>query len=254
MNTDIDNERNTLVRLRNIYSTEPARTVPDRYSYDQTRNVETFTSTLEENRIVSAVKPGDFTNSYKILRSQILQKMKANGWNTLGVTSPGHSEGKTLTATNLAISLALEVNHSVLLVDADMRTPGVAANFGIKTEYGLADYLTSDVPMEDLLIHPYRIDRFIMMPGGGPIPNSSEILSSQMMLDFIANVKLRYPSRIVVFDLPPILVAGESLNIAPHIDSILLVIEAGKTKKEDIVRSKELLAQSNLLGTVLSKS
>jgi len=209
---------------------------------------------LENNRIVSALEPGDFTNSYKILRSQVLQKMKFNGWNTLGVTSPGRCEGKTLTATNLAISLALEVNYSVLLVDADMQYPDVAAKFGIEAKAGLSDHLNDGMPMEDLLIHPYRIDGFIMMPGGKSIANSSEILSSHMMLDFIANVKARYPSRIVIFDLPPILVAGESLNIAPHIDSILLVIEAGKTRKEDIVRSHELLAQSNVLGTVLNKS
>lgn len=257
---DMDTEaKNTSKNLQSIQVKsgdwiEHSAQLPARFVYDKTQTVDVQTDILEQNRILPALGSGDFTNSYKIMRSQVLQKMRDNDWNTLGVTSPHNKEGKTLTAINLAISLALEVNYTVLLVDANMQKPDVAANFGIDSEYGLVDYLRGDIPMEDLLIHPKGIDRFIILPGGKPVANASETLSSHMMVDFVADVKSRYRSRIVVFDLPPILVAGESLSIAPYIDSMILVVEAGKTKKEDIVRAQELLEQSNLLGTVLSKS
>lgn len=231
-----------------------AAKLPANFDYGETKTVEVDMEILEKNRIVTALDRGDFTNSYKIMRSQILKKMRDHDWNTLGITSADKAEGKTLTAINLAISLALEVNYTVLLVDADMRQPNVAASFGIQSERGLSDCLNDGIPIQEVLIHPKGIDRLVILPGGKPITNASETLSSHMMVEFIAEVKARYPSRIVVFDLPPILVAGESLSIAPYIDAMLLVIEAGKTKKDDILRSHKLLEQSNLIGTILNKS
>ncbi len=223
--------------------------------YTHTRTEEVPVSFLREKRIITAVESGRFADSYKILRTQILQRLRENHWNALAVTSPGTSEGKTLTTINLAISLAREVDYTVLLVDADLRNPTVHSYFGIKPERGLSDYLTNDVPLADLLIHPSGIGRFIILPGGKPLDNSSEMLNSPKMARLVEELKSRYSSRIVLFDLPPLLSTADALAFSPYVDAALLVIEEGKTPAQEIERATELLLQNTkLVGTVLNKA
>lgn len=231
-----------------------ARDLPLRIEYNQTQIAKVSFELLRENRIIAALEPGNYSNAYKFLRAQVLHSMRQNNWNTLGITSPGKGEGKSLTAVNFAISLALEVNYTVLLIDANLRNPSIDKYLGINAIQGLSDCLTDGIPVEELLIHPSGIDRFVILPGGRPLLNAGEMLSSHMMIRFINEVKERYPSRIVIFDLPPVLVAGEALAVSPYLDANLLVVEAGKTKRDDILRSESLLVSSNVLGTVLSKS
>lgn len=222
--------------------------------YTRTRTIRIPGEHLREHRILSAYPEGPFVDAYKLLRTQVMHRLKENGWNVLAVTSPGRGEGKTLTAINLALALALDVTQTVLLVDADLRDPGVARTFGIEGAKGLADYLLDHAAMEDLLIHP-NIGRFVLLPGGRRIPHSSEALTSPRMTSLVHEVKHRYPSRVIVFDLPPILEAADVLAFAPSVDAILLVIEEGRTTREDVVRSLQLLKGATpVLGTVLNKS
>ena len=100
-------------------------------SHVQTRSIDLDDAVLRENRIITGLEPSDFTEAYNILRTQILQRFKENHWNVLAVTSPGSGEGKTLTAINLAISIAREVDYSVLLVDANLRHPWMLEHFGL---------------------------------------------------------------------------------------------------------------------------
>ena len=225
----------------------------DQIEYTQTRTIKVSKDFLREQRIVSGLEQGVFTDAYKILCTQVLQKMRDNNWNALAVTSPGENEGKTLTAINLAISLAMEVDQTVLLVDADLRHPSVHQYFGQKPGPGLSDYLTSGMPLEDMLIHP-GIGRFVILPGGKPLSNSSEMLGSPRMAQLVQELKTRYPSRIVLFDLPPLLSAADALAFAPYVDAALLVVAEAKTKTEDITRAAGLLGSTNLIGTVLNKS
>lgn len=227
--------------------------VVDRIEYTQTRTIKVSRDFLREQRIVSGYEQGIFTDSYKILRTQVLQKMRENGWNALAVTSPGEDEGKTLTAINLAISLAMEVDQTVLLVDADLRHPQVHQYFGLRDGPGLSDYLTSGTPLEEMLVHP-GIGRFVILPGGKPLLNSAEMLRSPKMVELVQELKSRYPSRIVLFDLPPLLSAADALAFAPYVDAALLVVEEAKTPNEDITRAAGLLGSTNLIGTVLNKS
>lgn len=225
----------------------------DQIEYTQTRTIKVSRDFLREQRIVSGFEPGIFTDAYKILRTQVLQKMRENGWNALAVTSPGEDEGKTLTAINLAISLAMEVDQTVLLVDADLRHPRVHQHFGMHDGPGLSDYLTSGTPLEEMLVHP-GIGRFVILPGGKPLLNSAEMLRSPKMVELVQELKSRYPSRIVLFDLPPVLSAADALAFSPYVDAALLVVEEAKTKNEDIVRAAGLLESTHLIGTVLNKS
>jgi protein-tyrosine kinase len=223
-------------------------------TYTHTRTADVAKSLLREKRIISACDQGVFTDAYKILRTQVLQRMREKGWNSLAITSPGISEGKTLTAINLGISLAMEVNYTVLLVDADLRHPGVHTYFGIEAEYGLSDYLTSDKPLSELLVHPEGIPRFVILPGGKPLTNSAELLNSPKMVHLVEELKTRYPSRLVLFDLPPLLSAADALAFSPYVDAALLVIEEGKTQSEDARRAVGLLDPDKVIGSVLNKS
>ena len=133
-------------------------------AYSQTRRQEVQQDVLRERRVVTARETGASADAYRMLRTQVLQRLNENNWNALAITSPGPSEGKTLTAINLAISLAQEVTCTVLLVDANLRDSGVHSYFGLQREKGLSDYLTGDIPLSDLLINPAGIERFVILP------------------------------------------------------------------------------------------
>jgi protein-tyrosine kinase len=225
-------------------------------AYTQTRTIEVSREFLLDKRIVSGLDldvHNSYTDAFKILSTQVLQRMRENGWNTLMVTSPREHEGKTLIAINLVLSLAMEVNHTVLLVDANLRNPHAHDYFGLPPDPGLGDYLISGIPLEQTLIHP-DIQRFVFLPGGNSLSNSSEMLGSPKMAELVRELKYRYASRIVVFDLPPLLYAADVLAFSPHVDAALLVVEEGKTRKEDVARAAKMLSASNLIGAVLNKS
>jgi len=234
--------------------TEHASQLPIRFEYKNTKTIAVDANQLNENRIVANMEPSDYTNAYKILRTQLLHTLRDNEWSTVAVTSPGINDGKTLTAINLAISMAMDINNTVLLVDANLRNPSIHKYFGLGQKQGLSDFLTENIPLENLLVHPEGIDRFVVLPGGSPLVNAGEMLSSYMMIRFVKEVRERYSSRIIIFDLPSVMVAGEALAITPYIDTVILVAEAGKTKKQDLVHTETLLASSNVIGTVLTKS
>lgn len=222
--------------------------------YTQTRSEQPSPDLLREQRVISAFETGVFTDAYKILSTQVLQKLLENNWNAVAVTSPGGGEGKTLTAINLAVSLAKEVTYTVLLVDADLRNPGIHNYFGLTPEFGLSDYLTGDAPLTNLLINPAGINRLVILPGGKPLSNSTEMLNSPKMMRLVDELKTRYASRIVLFDVPPLLSSADTLAFSPYVDAALLVIEAGKTSADDAKRAAELLKNTHLIGTVLNKS
>ena len=243
-----------------IDNTAPAATpaplpTAQQVRYSQTRPVDISDEELRENRVVTAFEPCAFTDAYKILRTQVLQRLNENDWNVLAITSPGHGEGKTLTALNLAASLAMEVNYTVLLVDANLRHPSLHTHLGIPGEPGLSDYLLDDTPITELLVQPRGIDHLTVLPAGRALhKNSAEMLNSPKMNQLVEEMKNRYPSRIVVFDLPPVLSAADAMAFAPYVDATLLVIEEGKTKRKELQHALDLLASTNVLGTVLNKT
>ena len=222
--------------------------------YTKTRSLDIPLSILRQRRVMAAYDKGTFVDAYKILRTQVMHRLRENNWNVLGITSPGHGEGKTLTAVNLAVSLAMETSQTVLLVDADLRSPSIHEVFGLDDCPGLADYLLDNQPVEDLLVHP-GIGRFVLLPGGRAISNSTEILTSPKMVALVEEFKNRYPTRIVIFDLPPLLHTADVLAFSPYTDALLFVVEEGKTTAEQLQRALLLVKNSRpVLGTVLNKA
>ena len=231
-----------------------SQTLPPPIVYSRTRSLDIPLSVLRQRRVMAAYDRGPFVDAFKILRTQVMQRLRENNWNVVGVTSPGHGEGKTLTAVNLAVSLAMETAQTVLLVDANLRHPSVHEVFGLDDCPGLADYLLDNQPLEDLLVHP-GIGRFVLLPGGRAVSNSTEILTSPKMLALVEELKHRYPSRIVIFDLPPLLHTADVLAFSPYTDALLLVVEEGNTTAEEVQRALSLVKNSRpVLGTVLNKA
>lgn len=221
--------------------------------YSQTRVQKIDPATLRNNCVIFDDTNGAGLTAYKMLRTQVLQRMTAHGWNALAITSPLPGDGKTLTAVNLAISLARELHHTVLLVDMDLRNPSVHRYLGLETKVGIDDCLLHGMPLNEALINP-GIERLVLLPGGKPVANSSEILASPAVGKLVQELKHRYPSRMVIFDLPPVLSADDALSFAPHVDAFLLVLRDGKTTRAEVEHTMEVLRSTKILGTVLNAS
>jgi capsular exopolysaccharide synthesis family protein len=222
-------------------------------SYDRTKNLAVAPEVFERNRLVAALPDHELTDTYRMLRTRVLQQMKGNHWNALAMTSPATGSGKTTTAINLAISLARDVTTTVLLVDLDLRSPSVHKYFDYEPEAGIGDYLHGDAAIEDMLFSP-GIDRLVVLPGRLPIMNSAETLRSPKMVQLVDELKNRYTDRIVICDLPPILATDDALTFAPYTDAILMVAEAGATRKEDLQEAISVMKHVPIIGTVLNKS
>jgi capsular exopolysaccharide synthesis family protein len=221
--------------------------------YTHTRVVEVSPAALLEHRVIAALPEHELKGSYRMLRTRVLQAMREKGWNSLAITGPASGCGKTLTAINLAVSLAMEVTNTVLLVDLDLRKPSIHEYFGYQPEYGISDYLFNDIKVSEVLFSP-SIDRLVVLPGREAIHNSSEMLRSPRMVRLVNELKTRYPDRLVVFDLPPILAADDALAFAPYTDAFLLVAESGGTSREDLQKALDVLKSTPIIGTVLNKT
>jgi len=220
-------------------------------AYTRTRVIPLQPALLERNRVIATSLTHPVTDVYRSLRAQVLRGLAKLNKTTLGITSTGPSEGKTLTAVNLAIATAMDANQTVLLVDAELRNPGVAQCLGIVPELGLDDYLSGRATIADCLINP-GVDTLSILPVRGRAGNSAELLASPQMAQLARELKGRYPDRIIFYDLPPLLTAGDTLGFLPSLEATLLVVRDGAARPADLKRAVDLLGGHNLLGTVLN--
>ncbi len=227
--------------------------VPKQIDYKITRTAKPDEETLLKNRVIASDRDDPRVESYRQLRSQVLSSMNVNGWNTLAVTGPMENVGKTLTAVNLAISIAQEGNQTVLLVDLDLREPSVSETLGIEVDKGIVDHLLHGEPIENIMVNP-GIPRLVIVPGLPQGHHVSELLTSPEMKSFLSDITSRYPNRIVIFDLPPLLRNDDAMVFVPSTEACLLVVEDGGTSSDELLRSLQLLKSSQLLGTVLNKA
>jgi|SRR4051812_36340733 len=213
--------------------------------------------TLETNRVLPQVTDDAALRAYKILRTRVLRRLDAHQWRSFAVTGVTAGEGKTLTAINLAMALAQDVNTSVFLVDLDLQRPRVAEYLGLNAAgggKGLSDYLLGDASFESITYTPMSMERLAVIPNFEAIAHSSELLGSGKMSDLMHALEAETPRRILVVDMPPVLASDDVLAFAPQLDSALLVVGEGFTSRDSLKRAKEVLAEMNLLGVVLNQS
>ena len=209
---------------------------------------------MEKNRILPAIEDKGAITAYKILRTRVLQRMRSNDWRTLIVTGAGPGEGKTLTACNLAVSISKDVNQAVVLVDLDLQRPSLARYFGLDVQASIGDYLNGNAELDDIIYSPTGLDRIVIIPNREPVPNSSELLASPRMRDLLDWLKNQGPETVSIFDMPPVLACDDVLAFSPYVDAILMVVAEGKTDRNSVARTMEMIGDRNLLGVVLNQS
>jgi protein-tyrosine kinase len=239
---------------------EPARSgerassgPPSTIVYSRTKTFEPDARHLDRNRVVNPAtdRAG---GAYRMLRTQVLQRMDEHGWRSIAVFSPTAEDGKTTTAINLAIGLAGDHRHTALLVDFDFKRTQVAACLGLSPEFGVDDVLLGRAPLEDCMYHPVGFDRLVVLPARARLDHSSDIISGSTGRALVAELRARYPERVIVFDLPPVLNADDALSFAPLVECGLVVAAEGRTRRNDLVRTIELLSKTPLVGTVLNRA
>lgn len=225
----------------------------EKITYSQTRIIDISPEILEQKRVIASLYNNTQSSVFRMLRTQVLKKMRAHNWQTIAITSPTASEGKSLIASNLAVAIAMELNQTVLLVDMDLRNPSINEYFSLNARVGLKDYLEDELTLPEVLVNP-GIERLVLLPGFGRAEDSAELLSGPKMTNLVSDIKSQYDSRLLIFDVPPLLQTDDVLLSSKHFDCTLLVLEDGHNSEENITKSLQMLEGANLLGTVLNKS
>lgn len=221
--------------------------------YSETSVVKLDIVHLEKNRIVAQNDNNPASWIFDSLRTQVLQKMEENNWRTVAIISPTPAAGKTNISINLAISIAKQPQKSVMLVDFDLRRPSIAKYLGLNQEKSFNDFLKGNADLSEIIVNP-GIPQLTIIPTNQPVKKSSESLSSARVKQLIVELKERYDSRIVIFDLPPILNADDAMVLLPQVDCVLLVLCDGSHTEAEISETMRLLNKSNILGVVVNKA
>lgn len=220
--------------------------------YSVSKTVDPDLRTIEENHCVSFLSDRKEIEYYKLLRTQIRQKLENQGWNTMMITSVGPGEGKTTTAINLAAMFAREFAQTVMLVDADFHQQSIHRYLGYEQEEGLVEHLLENVPLQNVIVWP-GIEKLTIISGSRALKEGAELLNSPRMRNLVQEMKKRYADRYIFFDVPPLMVGADALSFAPVVDAVLVVVEAGKTPLPELQKALSLLPQEKILGLVMNR-
>lgn len=204
--------------------------------------------------LVVLKNPGSVAaEQFRFLRSQIVRPQEGSPPRTILITSSLQGEGKTFTACNLAVTIALGLDEHVLLVDADLRSPTMHTLFGLDLpQKGLANHLEHNEPLENLLLNT-SINKLTLLPAGPETENPAELLSSKRMHALISQVRDRYPDRFVIFDSPPVNLAPETMAIANEVDAVFLLLLRGKTPRQVARATMERFKKEKLFGLIFNE-
>jgi len=207
---------------------------------------------LLSKRIVSA-SASEQARSYDMLRTQVLRAMEQHGWKTLGVSSPTPACGKTLTAINLAFSIARQENQSIVLADLDLRKPQIAAYLGLRCpDRGVLDVLEEKISPQRATISVCAAEHQIAVLPTAGTKESSERMTSRAMRNLLQDLKKAYQT--VVLDLPPMLSSDDVISILPQVDCVLLVVAVGRSKTSEVEEAMRYLESTPLVRLVLNKA
>lgn len=203
----------------------------------------------EETLVVINAPLSPMAEEYRKLKEALVKMTKRERFeNLIAVTSATAGEGKSMTAVNLAASLASEFDHTVLLVDADLRRPSIHRYLGLGTRKGLSDCLLEGLDVGEFLIRT-DIGKLSVLPGGTAMPNPAELFSSESMRVLFQEMKTRYADRYIIIDTPPVLPFAETRSIAGFVDGVVLVVKEGQASLEQIQAAIDAL-DNKVLGIV----
>lgn len=211
----------------------------------------------EENRIlvpdVGALATPGAPDAYDILRTRLLQRARANGWTKIAVTSPGPGEGKSVTSLNLALSIAREGRNSVFLIDLDLRNPSICRHLGVAPSVDIVRFLQGEVGPESVFFS-IGLENLTIAGGLTSVEQSSDLLAAGRVKQLIDYIRSIASHPLILIDLAPALSTADVLVLAPSVDATLLVVAQGKTRRDSLSRTVELLAEYTLAGVVLNRS
>jgi len=203
--------------------------------------------------IVALEKDSPAAEQYKILREQIKRLRTESGIRTFSVTSPVKRDGKTTIAVNLAAVLALDYEEKVLLIDGDLRAPGVHRYFNANSSPGLADYLSSSSSKG---IKGYVQETFLsslrILPAGKPSDLAPELLAKEKMKHVMEEIRTEFPGHQIIIDSPPVLSTPDPIVLARQVDGVLMIVRAGKTPRDFLMKALQSLNSSKVMGIVLN--
>jgi protein-tyrosine kinase len=226
---------------------EPAdQTAPPKLPIDRAR--------LRARKVVFPDDASAAARAYRMLRAQVLHRVRSNGLGAIGIVSSASGEGKTLTAVNLALSLAADPNQSVTLIDLDLRRPSVAATLGLTPPLGLDAWLTGEHPAASVLYGLEGCERLSVVPTVAPLAAASEALAGSRTRDLMDTLRSMEGRRVLIADLPPALLSDHVLTVSSLLDGFVLVVTEGQTRRDDIERVFELLGRERIIGTLLNRS
>ncbi len=206
---------------------------------------------IDENIITYSAPDSMEAEQFKMLRTNILFPVSGKTPRTILVTSATPGEGKSFVSSNLAVSIARNINEHVLLIDCDLRKPCIHQRFGYGRAQGLSEYLNHKVDLPDIMLKT-GIEKLSILPGGSIPDNPSELLSSDNMAKLLVEVKERYEDRIIILDSPPPRLTAETNVIARQVDGILLVVQCGATNRDLVAGITEKLGKDKILGVVFN--
>lgn len=243
-------KKEKVIKIKGLPIDRPEQLVAKRPESPLVPGLATQNGVSPEIVVLSAPESIDAEN-FKVLRAKILFPTNGKKPRIIMITSAFPGEGKTFVAANLAASIAIGINEHVLLIDCDLRRPALHSMLGYSNTHGLSEYLTEKKRLSDLLIRT-RIKKLSLLTAGSPGPNPSELLSSTMMKDFLAEAKERYQDRYIIIDAAPSHITAEASVLSNHVDGIIFVVMAQKTPKEPIQRNIQTLGKEKILGIVFN--
>jgi len=191
--------------------------------------------------------------AYRMLRARVLQRVRIAGWSALALTSPGPEEGKTVTAINLALTIAREKLHDVYLLDLDMRRPSVFRYLGIQPKEELVNYFSGQCSPENALLSP-GIPNLILAGNIVSTEQASELLATMRLQELLSFIRRSSLSPLILVDLPPVLSTDDALVVAPRVDATLLVASEGRTRREGVTSALQVLHDFPVAGVILNRS
>jgi receptor protein-tyrosine kinase len=173
--------------------------------------------------------------------------------NLIMVTSAVPGEGKTFCAINLAMSMAVERDYTVLLVDADVARPSVHVTLGMPRRAGLMDVLVGEKRLNEVII-PTNVEKLRILPAGKPHRHATELLASEAMAELLEDLATRYSDRIVVFDSPPLLATSEARALATQMGQVVVVVEAEQTTQQAVQEALREIESCEIVGLIYNKA